>query len=75
MRYQDTASVVEHGGRIAGNTTGIGFLGQTVGQGNEDLKALIGATPAFTGPTFLRPTRNGELFRWCLGDGLRVIHR
>jgi hypothetical protein len=36
------------------------------------LKALISAAKEFCGPGFLLPTRNGELFRWCLGDGLRV---
>ena len=36
-------------------------------------KALIGAAPAFVGPSFLLPTRNGEVFRWCLAHGLRVV--
>jgi GNAT superfamily N-acetyltransferase len=66
------ATVVEHGGRITGYTTGLGFFGHAVGEGNEDLKALIGAAPAFAGPGFLLPTRNGALFRWCLRHGLRV---
>ena len=39
---------------------------------NEDLKALIGAAPAFGGPGFLVPTRNGDLLRWCLEQGLRI---
>jgi hypothetical protein len=30
------------------------------------------ATPART-PIFV-PTRNSELFRWCLESGLRVVH-
>jgi GNAT superfamily N-acetyltransferase len=70
---QGTASVVEHGGRITGYTTGIGFFGHAVGESNEDVKALIGAAPAFAGPGFLLPMRNGELFRWCLAHGLRVV--
>jgi len=37
------------------------------------MKALIGAAPAFLGPGFLLPTRNAELFRWCLDHGLRVV--
>ena len=65
--------MVEHGGRITGYTTGIGFFGHAVGESNEDLKALIGAAPAFAGPGFLLPMRNGELFRWCLAHGLRVV--
>jgi len=34
--------------------------------------ALIGAAPSFIGPGFLVPTRNGELMRWCLSNGLRI---
>jgi len=65
--------VVEHGGRVTGYTTLIGFMGHAVGKSNEDLKALIGAADVFAGPGFLLPTRNSELFRWCLQQGLRVV--
>lgn len=68
-----TATVVEHDGRITGYATGLGFFGHAVGRTNEELKALIGAAPAFTGPGFLLPTRNTELFQWCLSHGLRVV--
>ena len=70
---QGTATVVEHAGRITGYATLVGFFGHAVGESNEDLKALIGAAPAFPGPGFLLPTRNGELLRWCLANGLRVV--
>ncbi len=70
---QGTATVVEHGGRITGYTTSIGFFGHTVGESNEDLKALIGTAPSFPGPGFLLPTRNGEVLRWCLERGLRIV--
>jgi GNAT superfamily N-acetyltransferase len=70
---QGTATVVEHDGRITGYSTTVGFFGHTLGEGNEDLKALIGAAPAFPGPGFLLPTRNGEVLRWCLERGLRVV--
>src|SRR5918997_1007587 len=70
---QGTAAVVEHGGRISGYTTQIGFFGHTVGESNEDMKALIGAAPGFAGPGFLLPTRNGEVLRWCLERGMRVV--
>jgi GNAT superfamily N-acetyltransferase len=66
------ATLVEHDGRITGYTTIIGFFGHAVGKTNEDLKALIGAAKEFVGPGFLLPTRNGELFRWCLSRGLRI---
>ena len=64
--------MVEHYGRVTGYATIIGFFGHAVGESNEDLKALIGAAKEFAGPGFLLPTRNGELFRWCLGNGLRI---
>lgn len=68
-----TATVVEHGGHITGYATAVAFFGHAVGETNEELKALIGAAPAFLGPGFLLPTRNAELFRWCLERGLRVV--
>lgn len=70
---QGTAKVVEHDGRITGYTTGVGFFGHTVGESNEDVKALIGAAEQFAGPGFLLPTRNGELLRWCFENGLKVV--
>jgi len=70
---QGAATVVEHDGLITGYATMIGFFGHAVGESNEELKALIGAAPAFPGPGFLLPTRNSELLRWCLENGLRVV--
>ena len=72
---QGTATVVEHGGRISGYATGVGFVGHAVAENNEALKALIGAAPEFFGPGFLLPTGNGELFRWCLDQGLQVVQQ
>jgi hypothetical protein len=66
------ASVVERSGRIAGYTTGIAFFGHTACETTDDLKSLIAAAKVFAGPGFLVPSRNGELVRWCLGNGLRV---
>ena len=65
--------VVERGGRPTGYTTGIGFFGHAVGETTADLQALIGAAPVFAGPGFLVPTRNAELMRWCLEQGLRIV--
>ena len=70
---QATAMVVEHAGRVTGYATLIAFFGHAVAETNEGLKALIGAAPAFGGPGFLVPTRNAELFLWCLEHGLRVV--
>ena len=69
---QGTATVVEHDGHITGYATIMGFFGHAVGEANNDLKALISASKAFAGPGFLLPTRNADLFRWCLANGLRV---
>lgn len=70
---EGTASVVERNGRITGYTTQIAFFGHAVAESNDDLKALIAAAPAFGGPGFLLPSRNTELFRWCLDNGLRMV--
>jgi len=70
---QRTASVVERNGRITGYTTQIAFFGHAVAETNEDLKALIAAAPCFAGPGFLLPSRNAELFQWCLEHGLRMV--
>jgi predicted N-acetyltransferase YhbS len=69
-----TLRVVEYGGRVTGYTTGVTFFNHSVGETNADLKALIADAPEYVGPGFLLPARNGELFRWCLGHGLRVVH-
>jgi predicted N-acetyltransferase YhbS len=69
---QGSANVVEHEGGITGYATIIGFFGHAVAKRNEDIKALIGAAKEFAGPGLLLPTRNGELFRWCLSNGLRI---
>jgi predicted N-acetyltransferase YhbS len=68
-----TATVVEHEGRLTGYATVLGFPGHAVGESYADLKALIGAAAEFVRPGFLLPTRNGEVFRWCLAHGLRVV--
>jgi predicted N-acetyltransferase YhbS len=68
-----TARLVERQGRITGYAGALGFAGHAVGEANEDLKALIAAADAISGPGFLLPTRNTELFRWCLMQGLSVV--
>ncbi|MET0659326.1 MAG: GNAT family N-acetyltransferase [Steroidobacteraceae bacterium] len=70
---QGTSMVVERNERITGYATLIGFFGHAVCESNEDLKALIAAAPSFAGPGFLLPTRNAELMRWCLNEGLRIV--
>ena len=70
---QGAVSVVQRVGRVTGHAAPLAFFAHTVGETNDDLKALIGAAKAFPGPGFLVPTRNGELMRWCLGEGLRIV--
>jgi predicted N-acetyltransferase YhbS len=70
-----TARVVEHLGSITGYATEVAFFGHAVAETNQGLKALIGAAPGFGGGGFLLPTRNGELFRWCLQHRLRLVHQ
>jgi predicted N-acetyltransferase YhbS len=70
---RNSASVVEHLGHITGYTTGMAFFGHSVAETNQDLMALIGAAPEFGGPGFLLPTRNHEVFKWCLDAGLKLV--
>jgi GNAT superfamily N-acetyltransferase len=70
---QKTATVVERDGRITGYATAIGFFAHSVARSDAGLIALIAAAPAFTGPGFLLPTRNYEVFAWCLANGLRLV--
>jgi hypothetical protein len=69
---QGFATVAARDGRITGYATLLGFPGHAVGEANLDVQALIAAAPAVIGAGFLVPTRNGELFRWCLAHGLRM---
>jgi ribosomal protein S18 acetylase RimI-like enzyme len=70
---QGTALVVERGGRITGYASSLAFFGHTVAETNTDLQALIAAADGFAGAGILVPSRNSELFRWCLANGLRVV--
>lgn len=71
---QGQAMLVERRGRLTGYTSGVSYFGHTVGETNEDIKALIAAVPAYSGPGFIVPVRNTELLRWCLESGLRIVH-
>jgi predicted N-acetyltransferase YhbS len=70
-----TARVVEHLGKITAYATDIAFFAHAVAETNQGLKALIGAAPSFPSGGFLLPTRNGDMFRWCLENGLRLVHQ
>jgi len=68
-----TARVVEHLGRITGYTAGVTYFSHSVAETNDGMRALISAADDFGTPGFLVPLDNGELFRWCLANGLRVF--
>ncbi|MGA2190515.1 MAG: GNAT family N-acetyltransferase [Steroidobacteraceae bacterium] len=71
--FARSASVVEHLEEITGYATAIGFFSHAVARTNLDLKALIGAATEFSGPGFLVPTRNHDVFAWCLNSGLKLV--
>jgi hypothetical protein len=62
-------------GEITGYCTDIAFFAHAVAETNDGLKALIGSAAAFPDGGFLVPTRNGDLFRWCLQHDLRLVHQ
>ncbi len=64
--------VVERSGRITGYTTTVGFFGHSIGESNDDLKALIGGVKEYPGPGFHVPSQNTALLQWCLDNGLRM---
>jgi len=70
---QGSAAVVERHGRITAYCSSLAFFGHAVAESNLDLQALIAAAEGFGGAGILVPTRNAELFRWCLANGLRVV--
>jgi GNAT superfamily N-acetyltransferase len=68
-----TALVVERQCRLTGYAAGFGYFGHAVGESNLDLQALIASADTFEGPGIIVPTRNAELLRWCLSQGLRIV--
>jgi GNAT superfamily N-acetyltransferase len=70
-----TARVIERAGGICGYATGFGYGWHAVAETNADLIALLGSADAFMGLGILVPSRNAELLRWCLGQGLRIVQQ
>lgn len=67
------ARVVEDAGRIVGYAADLAFFNHATAESNDALKALIASAEELKGPGILVPSRNAELFRWCLQNGLRVV--
>ncbi len=70
---QGKATVALRDGAVAGYATDIGFFGHAVGLTHYELMALIASAAQISGPGLLLPSRNGEVFRWCLAGGLKVV--
>jgi predicted N-acetyltransferase YhbS len=70
---QGTAVVVERQGQLTGYASGYGYVAHAVGESNQDLKALIAGITEFPYPGIIVPTKNADLFRWCLANNLRVV--
>jgi GNAT superfamily N-acetyltransferase len=68
-----SAAVTERHGRITAYATSLAFFGHAVGETNLDIQALISAAASFQGPGFFVPSRNAEMLRWCLANGLRIV--
>jgi predicted N-acetyltransferase YhbS len=75
---QGSAKVVLHENKITGYTCGLTFFNHSVGLTNDDLKALISSATnddSYGGPGILIPSRNTQLFRWCLNNGLKLVQQ
>ncbi|REJ76217.1 MAG: GNAT family N-acetyltransferase [Acidobacteria bacterium] len=68
--------VVEKDGEIRGYMTApnAGLLNHSIAKKEADMEALIAGAAKITGEpiSFLLPTRQADLFRWCLKNGFRV---
>lgn len=64
-------------GRITAYASNPGMwqLNHAVAETIEDMKTLLSGAARLSGAklSFLLPTRQAELFRWCLKNGLRVV--
>ncbi len=72
-----TPVVALRGGRVVAYASGPTFwaMNHAVAETEEDMQALLaGAAGSSEAPlSFILPTRQAGLFRWCLGSGLRVV--
>jgi predicted N-acetyltransferase YhbS len=66
---------VRREGRVTAYTTSASMRGFGVAETDEDMAALLFGVAAATGQAMMviLPTRQAELFRWCLRSGLRVV--
>ena len=66
--------VVLRDGRLTGYAT-VSYTGHGVAESEQSLRALIIGAAALTQEpvSFLLPTRESSILRWCLAEGFRVI--
>jgi GNAT superfamily N-acetyltransferase len=73
--FSPTAAIRD--GRLVAYATTLTFFpaAHAVAETEDDMAALIAGTLAATDQpgSFLLPTRQAELLRWCLAEGLRVV--
>jgi predicted N-acetyltransferase YhbS len=69
--------VATRDGRITAYASSVTFwpMNHGVAESPEDMRALLLGAAAAVDDTisFLMPIRDGELFRWCLTEGLRLV--
>jgi GNAT superfamily N-acetyltransferase len=70
-----TAAVVERHGRVIGYATGFGYGWHAVAEDNGAIVAMLSSAETFMGLGVLVPSRNGELLRWCLRHGMRLVQQ
>jgi hypothetical protein len=72
-----TPFVVERQGRMTGYLSAATFwlMNHGVAETEQDMEALIlGASSMSSEPvSFLLPSRQASLFRWCLSEGMKVV--
>ncbi|KAK4688198.1 hypothetical protein P7C73_g1903, partial [Tremellales sp. Uapishka_1] len=70
-----TARVVSREGKVTGYATSLGYFGHATAETNLDIQALLADVDSgsFESAGILVPTRNSDLLRWCLANGLRVV--
>ena len=73
--HAGTARVVERPERVTGYATGFGYGWHAIAETNEDLIALLASAEIFVGLGILVPSRNAELLRWCLDQGMALVQQ
>ena len=69
------ATVVERLGRITGYATAYRIFRACGGREQRRCPRADRRGAILLGPGILVPTRNGELFRWCMANGLRLVQQ